>query len=357
MRLKPLSLDLPAIVLTLAIGATGGLVARALGLPLALLLGSLCAVGVSAALGLRPLGRGITVPQKLRLFFVPVIGVAIGGQFTPQVVAEMPGWWPSLLGLCLYVPAAHWLGYRMYRRFGGLSPVTAYFGAVPGGLIESVALGEEAGADGRMLVLLQFLRLILTIVFVPILFTVLTGHAVGSSGGAALHGADLPLGVADVAVLVSSGVVGYFAGQALRLPAAIMTGPLLVSAAAHLAGLTAGGPPDWAVAVTQLVVGSVLGARFAGLPKGALWLALRLAVVNVGAGLVLAYGFALALAGWAGQPAAAVFLAYAPGGLTEMSLVALSLQMSVVFVTAHHVARIGLSVTVARLFSGRLPRA
>jgi uncharacterized membrane protein AbrB (regulator of aidB expression) len=51
-----------------------------------------------------------------------------------------------------------------------------------------------------------------------------------------------------------------------------------------------------------------------------------------------------------GEPLAAVFLAFAPGGLAEMGLIALSLQMSVIYVTAHHVARIVLAVTVARLF-------
>ena len=55
-----------------------------------------------------------------------------------------------------------------------------------------------------------------------------------------------------------------------------------------------------------------------------------------------------------GEPPAAVFLAFAPGGLAEMSLIALSLQMSVVYVTAHHVARIVLSVTIAQILSRRI---
>ena len=51
---------------------------------------------------------------------------------------------------------------------------------------------------------------------------------------------------------------------------------------------------------------------------------------------------------------AAVFLAFAPGGLAEMGLIALSLQMSVVYVTAHHVLRIVLSVLIAQFLSRRL---
>jgi hypothetical protein len=119
-------------------------------------------------------------------------------------------------------------------------------------------------------------------------------------------------------------------------------------------------PPQWAVTLTQLVVGSSLGARFAGLPRGTLLRALKLALLNAAASLALAIAFAAVLAGWVNEPAGAVFLAFAPGGLAEMSLIALSLQMSVVYVSAHHVARIVLSVTMAQLLSRRIrpgPRA
>ncbi|WP_040672080.1 AbrB family transcriptional regulator [Rhodobacter ferrooxidans] len=349
------ALDLPALAITLAIGTAGGLLGWALSVPLGLMLGSLLTVGSVAALGRRPFGRQVAVPPKLRFFFVPVIGVAIGGAFTPAVLAQIPGWWASLLALCLYIPAAHLCGFWIYRR-GGLDRSTAFFGSVPGGLIESVTLGEEAGADGQMLVLLQFLRLILTIVAVPLAFMALTGHAVGSASGAKMVGASVPLGWGDAAMLLAAGVGGFWGGRWLRLPAAIMTGPIIASALLHLAGGTQTVPPAWAVGATQVVIGSVLGARFAGMPPGTLVRAARLALANAAVALVLALGFALAVGPLVGQPVAAAFLAFAPGGLAEMSLIALSLQMSVVYVTAHHVARIVLSVSIARAMAGRVVR-
>jgi uncharacterized protein len=77
----------------------------------------------------------------------------------------------------------------------------------------------------------------------------------------------------------------------------------------------------------------------------------RLAVINGVAALLLALAFAEGLHLLVGEPVAAVFLAFAPGGLAEMSLIALSLQMSAIFVTAHHVARIVLAVTLAKMGS------
>lgn len=341
-------LDYAALAMTLALGALGGLVAWALGLPLGLLLGSLVVTGAIAAAGARPLGKPITLPMKLRSAFVPVIGVAIGGAFTPEVLAEARHWWPSLLALLAFLPIAHATGYLIYSR-GGLPKLESFFGSVPGGLIETVQMGEEAGGDARLMTVLQFLRLILTIIAVPVIFTVLTGNAVGSASGASLPAAAVPLTLYEVAVLLAAGGLGVWLGRWVGLPAAIMTGPILLSAVAHAAGLVHGVPPAWLVGLTQVVVGCGLGARFAGADRAMLWRASRLAVINAGVALAIAFGFASVLAPWVDEPTEAVFLAFAPGGLAEMSLIALSLQMSVVYVTIHHVARIVLSVLVARM--------
>ena len=338
----------PALVLTLVLGTAGGLAARAVHLPLGLLLGSIFTVGLAAMLNLRVAGVGVGFPQPLRNLFVPIIGVSIGAAFTPDVLRQMPGWWISLLALLIYIPVAHAAGYFIYRR-GGLPKAEAFFGAVPGGLIESVVLGEEAGADARTLILLQFLRLILTIIAVPVIFLALTGHAVGSAAGAQMAGSGVPLGIRDAAILSLAAVGGFWVGRALRFPAAIMTGPVLASAIVHLMGWSAGVPPGWAVGITQVVLGSALGARFVGMEKGALVQALWLATQSVGVALILAFGFAWGVSGLVGQPITAGFLAFAPGGLAEMSLIALSLKVGVVYVAVHHVVRIVVSVTVARV--------
>lgn len=337
-----------ALALTLVIGTLGGLAAAALGLPLGYLLGSILAVGITAAAGLRPLGRTVVFPMRLRMAFVPVIGVAIGGAFTPEVAREALGWGGSLLALVVFVPVAHGVGYLIFRR-GGLPRVDAYFSALPGGLIESVQLGEEAGADVRLLTALQFLRLILTIISVPLIFSALTGAAVGSASGVQMTGADVPLTLRDVAVLIACGAVGAWLARLCRLPAWIITGPLILSALAHVTGWVEGVPPAWLIAVTQIVLGTGLGARFAGVSGAMLRRAGLLAVLNGAAVMALAFGFALTLHEVVGEPISAVFLAFAPGGLAEMSLIALSLNMSAIYVTTHHVARIALAVVAAQI--------
>jgi membrane AbrB-like protein len=343
--------DYPVAVLvaTLGIGLGGALLARAVGTPLPWLFGSIVATAGAAILGLRVQGRTVDFPNPVRNFFVPVIGVSIGGAFSSDLLGEAATWAPSLLAILVYVPLVHWMGFTIARRAGGIDAATAWFGTMPGGFVEAIVLGEQAGASPAILTAMQFLRLILCLLLIPLGFSIWSGEAVGSAGGVRLPGADLPLGFRDAVVLAFCAVAGFFGARLVRLPAGQVTGPLLLSGIAHLGGFVAGQPPAWTLQLTQLVIGITLGVRFAGLPRGDLLRAFRLSggIVTLTLGIVALA--AIALGRFVGEPPEAVILAFAPGGVIEMSLVALSLGISTLYVTAHHVLRIALAVTIGRL--------
>ena len=348
-------IPLLTIAATFALGGAGGLAARWAGLPLAMLLGSMAAITTASALGLRFGGQAPAVPQKWRHVLVPVIGTAIGANFPADFATQVLHWWLTFAALVIFIPAAHGLGYLIFARLGRLSPPTAFYAAMPGGFIEALDMGERAGADMPLLIMLQFLRLILCIVLVPIGFSLVEGHTVGSAAGFAAGVARPPLTVVDVAVLIAIAVAGWYIASRLKFPAAVLSGPLLLSGLAHALGLTDAVPPGWAVQVTQWVMGTSLGVRLSGFTRAQAGLALRLSLVHVGAMLAVALGIALLASGPVGEPVSAVVLAFAPGGVTEMSLVALSLHLSAVYVTLHHLARIVLAVLIARVGQRWLP--
>jgi membrane AbrB-like protein len=132
---------------------------------------------------------------------------------------------------------------------------------------------------------------------------------------------------------------------------------MMLSAAAHLTGLTTAQPPAELVAAAQVVAGSAIGARFAGTAAVTF---LRLAIHALSATVImvlLAILFAAGLHAGSGMPLPDLILALAPGGLAEMSLVALALHADAAFVSTHHVARISMVVAMApalhRLLPGR----
>jgi len=341
---------------TILLGAAGGWVASLIGTPLPWLLGAVVAVGTAALLDLRLGGGTVTFPVRLRFLFVPIIGVGIGGAFTPELIRAAAGWWPSLIGLFIYVPLAHALAYLIYRRLGRYDRPTAYFSSMPGGLIEAIAMGEVAGADRAVLNLLQFSRLIMCILIVPLAVTAYEGFAVGSAAGIMLKGALNPIGVWDVLVLLAAGASGVLVALRIGMPAAIITGPIVMSGAVHLAGLTEADPPAFMIQFTQFVVGCSLGVRFAGMGRRAAAKGLAMAFLSVASVLLLAVLAGAVLYRAVGESVEAVVLAFAPGGVTEMSLIALSLNVSVVYVAAHHVVRILYTVFIARMVWLRIGR-
>lgn len=344
--------EVPNAARMLAIGLIGALLAMLVGLPMPFLIGALSSVGAYSAWRTQ-LGRpAATFPTSLRMLFVAVIGVMIGASFTADLLARLPQVWPSMLAMVVFVVAALLMGFALFRQVGGFDRPTSFYCAMPGGLIEAVSLGEAAGGDVKRLTLQHFARVVMVVVLVPLLYLYWSGEAVGSAGGQSFEAG--PWGALDVVELLVLAAAGIWLGPKLRLPAAHLVGPLLLSAGLHAAGLLSVSSPAWLLATAQLIVGTGLGTSFAGAQLSDLGRAFALALVYVGAVLAMGYGFALVLLQITPFDFDTLFVSFAPGGVTEMGLIALSLGISPVIVTVHHVFRIGLTVAIAALTVGRV---
>jgi len=307
---------LPGLTLALAVGAAGGTLFHLLGMPLAWMIGSMVFTTVAAVSG-----APVHMFQRLRNVMIAVLGVMLGSAFTPDILDHALRWSGSLAALVAYVAIATALCTAYYRRVGGYDPVTAYFAAAPGGLSEMTLVGTAMGGDERAISLSHAARILLIVLIVPFGFRLLGGYRPGGppGGGIALVAAS------DIAVLLACGVLGYLLADRARLPAAPLVGPMVLSAATHLFGLTASQPPAEVIAVAQVVVGTAIGCRFVGTRPLVMARAISLAC---GATLILLAASAacgLALAALLDLPAAGAFLGFAPGGLAEMSLIALAL--------------------------------
>jgi uncharacterized protein len=340
------------VALQLALGTFGGTIAIWAGLPMPWLLGALIASATAAIRsgGSGPFGRGF--PQGLRRYFVAVVGVMIGQSFSPGLIGTLSSLWISLIGIAVFVVLAQGAGYLMFRRIGGHDPTTALFAAMPGGLIEAITIGERYGADVQVITLQHFARVILVVAVIPLGFQIWTGQSVGSAAGLARAGGDA--GLVDLALTLAFAAAGIWLGNRLRLPAPILIGPLLLSATLHATALTEATTPGWLLGLAQLVIGTGLGASFSGIARAQLWRSFAMAGLSVSVYLVIGLGFAFGLVQLTAIPLPALIISFAPGGVTEMGLVALSLNLSPIIVAAHHVFRIALTVGIMTLAARRL---
>ena len=337
----------------LVIAAAGGYAAVLIGTPLPWLLGAMVATAIAMACGVRVLGQPLSFPQTPRLAFITIIGIAIGGSAEPDMWRQMTTWWPSLLAVAAFVGLAQASNYQIFRRLAGYDRPTAYYCATPGGLIESVQLGEEAGGDPALLTVQHFARITITVTLVPMLYWAMRGEAVGSASGVSMD-QGAAVGLADVIILTACAALGGWGGRRIGFPAAIITGPIILSAIAHGTGLTAAQPPDWLIALAQLVIGLGLAMRFQGMTRQRLVQGIGLGGLTVCSMLAIGAGLALALQAAGGQSFQILLMCYAPGGVVEMGLIALSLGVSPMMVTLHHIVRIGFTVIAVPLVGKRL---
>ena len=335
-----------------ALGTLGGLTARAIGLPLPFILGSLLTVGAAAQLSealAKDPNKALLPPEfkfndTLRAIFIAMIGMAIGTRITMDVIQTLPKAVFSFAALTVFVPLTFWTNYQIFSRIGGYDRPTALFAASPGGLYEAILFGERAGADMRHLVLAQFLRVIFVVTLLPIGMSLYVGHPVGSSAGISLAAKDtgyehLPVAAAVVAL-------GLYGGFRLNLPAAQLLGPLLLAAIVTLSGLAVLDMPPWTLSAAQIVIGTTLGTRFVGIRPMMLVKGAWLGVLTVGSMLAIGTVMAILLRPLTGEHFDVLLVSFAPGGVTEMALIALSLNANPAFVTLHHIYRILLTVFV-----------
>jgi membrane AbrB-like protein len=328
------------LALTLALGAAGGYAATQLRMPLAWMMGAMLATTIAAIAG-----APLRMAPPLRSCMTTVLGVMVGSTFTPDIFARAGEWVTSLGLLVVYLATISLAMWALLRRYARYDNATAFFSAVPGGFNEMLMIGSALGADDRVLALSHALRILFVVLTIPLWFVVQRGYVGGNASAAGMRWAD-PL---DLVILLSCAVVGGLAARRLRMPAASLLGPMLLSAAVHLTGVTASKPPWLLIALAQLIIGSGVGARFAGV-------ALRQVAHSAAIGLILTVvmlgitlGFGIGLNQLTGISTTVLVLAYAPGGLAEMSLIALFLGEDTAFVSTHHIVRMLVIVTLAPL--------
>ncbi len=330
--------------LMLFIGAIGGTLATLAGLPMPWMLGGLFASAAVVLIWAPPMLEDYSFPLPFRTIFVALIGVMIGTQVTPELAALLPQLPWTMAGLAFFVVAAHLGNMLIFRRLGGYDRATAFYAGTPGGLMESIVMGEGAGADLRILTAQQFLRIIVVITFLPLGLSLWLGEPVGSAAGLKAAAGETQVTPLTLLLICLAAALGLMGARKIRLPAAQLSGPMILAATATVTGVLDLHLPVWLIAAAQLVIGVSLGMRFQGTNLALLRRCAGLSLISVAFMLILGGTLAAVLTWITGIEWLHLLISFAPGGVAEMSVVALSLAANPALVSLHHVTRILMTV-------------
>jgi membrane AbrB-like protein len=343
-RARPLLITLA----TLAAAAAGGGAFAALGLPAAWLSGALIAVAALAIAGLP-----VKVSEPLRRATFLVLGMTMGSAVTPSTLAGMRLWPISLAVLALSVVATIAAATLYLRRAADWDAKTAFYASAPGALTSVLALAAQDQADVRRVAFAQTVRLFLLIAALPGTLAALgLVPAVPPPIGALAVG-TLAIGYGGELVLVAvTGVAGGLLAERLRIPGGLVFGAMLASALLHGSGLVAAMIPTPVLIACFVALGAGIGARFGGVDLGMLRRFLLASLGSFAVASIVAVAFALLAATLSGEGIAKTIVAFAPGGLEAMTILAFAIGLDPAFVAAHHLARfllIALFLPVAAL--------
>lgn len=330
--------------LTLGLSVLGTATFWVLALPLPFLFGPLFACLSAALVGAPLKGFG-----QVSIAARTILGVAVGASVTPEVLARVPQMAASVALIPLYIVAIGVVGVPFFRKVYKFDWATSWYAAMPGGLQDMVIFGKEAGGDVRALSLIHTTRMLILVTVAPLILTLGFGVTLDNPIGA--PAADLPLH--ELAIMAAAALIGWKGGERLGLFGASILGPMILAGVLSLAGVIHYRPPAEAILVAQFMIGIGIGVGYVGVTLLEIRRDVSAGVLFVLMLAVLAALFTEAVVLLGLAPAVDGFIAFAPGGQAEMTVLAIIVGADLGYVIVHHLTRVLLVISgapiVARL--------
>ena len=327
----------------------GGAALGLAGVPAGWLSGSILAVA-GAALA----GRPMFIPTLLMRAIFVLIGISLGAVVTPETLHGMATYPLSIVVLLLAMTVISVSGAGYLQLAHGWDKVDAYLAAAPGGLSQVLALGAELGGDLRAIAIVQSIRVVVIAVGLP------AGLSVFGLVGHAPPRATAPLSIAvldELAILVAVSSIVAIIAYRFRFPGGLLFGAMMSSAILHGSGMVHAIMPWWVANTAMVAMGAVTGSRFANTPLRLLLNFITAAFGSFAVAVAIAALFAAVLISLLSLRAAEVMIAFAPGSVDAMMLLALALNLDPVYVGAHHLTRIFFVSLTMPLVARRISRS
>jgi hypothetical protein len=328
-----------------AVAACGGLAGARAGLPAGWMIGSMLVTVLLSAFGRTPV---LAVP--LRDLAMLLAGMSMGSAVTPESLGAFVTYPASLAIMTVAVVAILAAGTGALVLVSGWSARDAFFASAPGGLSTVLMIAAEVKADVARIAIVQLFRLFILVAVLPMALSLLDHADVSGPGFGP------PADAVGLALLFSASLTVSVLFERWGIAGAFILGSMAASAALTGPGLVSGAVPAALAIVGFVLIGIFIGQRFRGFDGMAVLRTLPAAVVCLVASLAVAWGFAALVTAVVGQPIGDTVVAFAPGAIEAMTVLAFTLGLDPVYVALHHLARFVLVAIIVplamRLFPG-----
>jgi uncharacterized protein len=336
------------MILALLIGLLGSLIFIFLHLPLPWLMGSIFATSVAIRFEKIPIISPKLFSSPARI----LIGLAIGSAFTPEILKYIPEYTFSLLLVIPFTILVIFFGTFYYYKILKYDLKTSYLGSMPGGVIEMVIIGQELKANTAKITLMQSSRLFFVVVSLPFIIQYI--FQIDIRGNQLLTTPLVNVDFTQFLVLYIFGVLGAIIAKKLRLTAAFLMGPMIVSIILYSSGVFNVAIPDEFLKFIQIVFGVIIGFTFKGVPLKTIYQTLIATLGHFTILAILCILFILIIHFYLDFETLDILLAFGPGGQTEINLVAILVGANLPYITLHHIVRLLIVMNLAPILAKKL---
>lgn len=337
--------NLPKILLTLFLGVIGAIIFIYLNLPLPWLLGSIFITSIITRFRKLP----IQSPKVLSTPARVLIGLTIGSAFSPEILQFIDVYLYSLILVIPYTLITIIAGMYYFYRYIGFDKKTAYLSSMPGGVIEMVIIAEEIKANIAKITLVQSSRLFFIVITLP--FIIQYVLHIDIAGNKTITEPILDTNIFELSILIVLGFLAGFFAKRIKLSAAYLIGPMILSIILHSTGLITAVVPDEFLKFVQVVFGTIIGFTFRDtnfktiikVLSSTLGHFIILSLISAVFIFIAFYSFNFSIE--------SVLLAFSPGGQAEINLIAILAGASVPYITLHHIVRLFIVMNLAPIFA------
>ena len=321
-------------LLPFGIGALGMLGGYAVGLPLPPLMGPMLTnAGCAIA------GWSMRLSHKFMPPIFLIVGWYLGSRATPEILQSMAQWWPAVILVVIWTVLTALIGFCYFVFVARFDKQSAIFASLPGALANIVAFIGNSVPDQRRIIVPQVVRVFFMVGLLPAVFSFfLPPTDLLSSEGVSFSLRRFELldwGLCGFLTFVLATAFRY-----LRVPSPEFLAGVIASGFFYATGLITEPFPNFLIIAAFFLLGCLIGGRFTGTP---LRLVLSLGKHGVAVSFLMLLfcipGAFLTLL-WVDVPSFSSVLAYIPGAIHEMSIIAAAYDLEPLFVASMHFVRV-----------------
>ena len=318
-------------LIILVISFPSAIVAEYFKIPLAWMLGPMLTISIATLSGLK-----LKMPKLALSVILVILGLYIGNYIDEKLLKQTHKWIGTSAIMFIYIMICIIFVSKYLEKFANYEKKTSFFSAAPGGLGPLVMLAEHEKSDISQVATSHLIRLIVIIAAFPFVVDQFANETILKDEQFNF----LYQNHYELIYLVVASIILIFLFDRIKVPAPLLSGPLVASGILQISNIAYYQLPTQSIDFGLLILGASVGCRFAGKTlkevysntKHSIVATLLLVLFSV----IAAYGASFII----DKNFFSLLLAYCPGGIYEVAVIAIAFDLDPEFVSFHHIIRL-----------------